>query len=261
MASIVTDAGREAGRRTTTKLIVVLEISQGRYELAYGRQAYLEAHRSGRSAIQALVLSEPAVDALETFSALSSIDVPEPSWIALASAVRVLRQGGVPSVVIAPLLRLHPADITRLAELAEACRPLQELIEQGHLSPGHARHLTRLPHDRQVYWAKWCVAHRASVRELKGALSDQQAGRVRNEAPDLGPFLTQLSERLGTEVQLDNGELRIGFFSMEELKGCLEQLAAGPELELPILGQKAWLRIPVKDNDQLHSLTGHLIEM
>lgn len=225
------------------------------YHLAFGARALGQAVRLQRSTITAWIVPEDSLDALQT------ADTPEATWTQLAIAVGVLRAAGVPSVAIAHLLQLHAADITRLARLNKACEKLKHLVGVGKLSAGHARQIATFPHAEQIAWCEWCLARKASVRQLEIAISDARRGKVEREAPDLGPFLRQLSEALGTEVHLENGELRLAFYSADEAKGLMTRLAAGPSGACPPSTTPSWLRIPVLNNDDLHELTGHLVQL
>ncbi|MGZ1522210.1 ParB/RepB/Spo0J family partition protein [Xanthomonas citri] len=243
------------GRKIQSGAIVVCDQSPLPFELAYGSLALSHALRLAKPTVTAWIAPPEALEALK------AADDRDATWTQLADAAAALRAAGVPSVEIAALLSLHPADITRLSDLNQACDKLRGLVSSGQISAGHSRILAKLDHPDQAHWSGWCLAHKPSVKQLAQAIAGKEKAAARLDAPDLGPFLAQLSEALGTAVELEDGELRLAFYSPEEVKGLMERLSRGPDGTSSPASSPSWLRIPITDNDCLHELTGHLIQM
>lgn len=186
-------------------------------------------------------------------------DVVNPTWTELADACLALRGLSLSASQVATTLQVTPAEVSRLTGLARASHKLRESVHTGRLSPGHARLLTKLPYTEQDRWTDTAVAHRWSVRQLQAAMAGALEDAARREAPDTAAFLSRLGEVLGTRVELQGGQLRMACYSAEEAKGLMERLADGPEVEVTPSNAPMWLCVPAPDNDQLYSLTGHLI--
>jgi ParB family chromosome partitioning protein len=88
---------------------------------------------------------------------------------------------------------------------------VQELVESGELSGGHARTLLAFPEDQRVAWARRVVETGLSVRDLERAAGEarRQTGstgvRKRPAAardPNIVTAEEQLSLRLGARVEI-----------------------------------------------------------
>jgi ParB family chromosome partitioning protein len=108
---------------------------------------------------------------------------------------------------------------------------------------GHARALLALEAGEQVLAATEVVGKKLSVREAEKLVARRLAGptgrqapllRVRKDKPrDIVRIEEQLSDQLGAAVEIrvkrrtrrgEQGEVAIGFGSLEELNGLLERL-------------------------------------
>jgi ParB family chromosome partitioning protein len=122
--------------------------------------------------------------------------------------------------------------VTNYLRLLNLVAPVQALINEGHLSMGHARALAALPVDQQNHWAALAVDQALSVRALERRLS--AAGRVRAlpakpKASDWQALERRLSDQLGYPVSLEadqkgKGELKVKFHSLDELDGILARI-------------------------------------
>jgi ParB family chromosome partitioning protein len=110
---------------------------------------------------------------------------------------------------------------------------VQQLIESGQLSAGHAKVILGLASSgEQLRVANLVVARNLSVRETEKILASSVIVRKRS-AKELrrSPLLDveeRLQKRLGTKVSVLNGKrggkVIIHYFSPAELDGILEQL-------------------------------------
>lgn len=122
--------------------------------------------------------------------------------------------------------------VTNYLRLLNLAAPVQALINEGHLSMGHARALAALPIDQQNHWAALAVDQKLSVRALERRLSPrgrQHRLPLKPKPSDWQALERRLSDQLGYPVVVDadargKGELTLKFHSLDELDGILARL-------------------------------------
>ncbi|HKZ09207.1 MAG TPA: ParB/RepB/Spo0J family partition protein, partial [Rhodanobacteraceae bacterium] len=128
--------------------------------------------------------------------------------------------------------RAAVANLLRLLELPE---PIRELLDDGRIEMGHARALLTLPAPRAIALAEKAADRGWSVRELEQAVrlaalpKSPGKGKSRNVDPDIAALERELSDTLGTRVEIAHarsgrGKLTIRYHSADELEGILERL-------------------------------------
>ncbi len=136
--------------------------------------------------------------------------------------------------------RSAASNLLRLLQLAE---PVQQMLLAGDLDMGHARALLALPAAEQVMAGHEISAKKLSVREAERLVARQMPGRSNasgRSKPSKPRDLLRLEERLADQLTAsveirvlkrtargEQGEVAIGFGSLEELNGLLEKLGAG----------------------------------
>ena len=122
--------------------------------------------------------------------------------------------------------------VTNYLRLLNLAAPVQALINERHLTMGHARALAALPVDQQNHWAALAVDQKLSVRALERRLSPRgRQGRLplKPKASDWLALERRLSDQLGYPVTLaadksGKGELKLKFHSLDELDGILARI-------------------------------------
>ncbi|MBN8507153.1 MAG: ParB/RepB/Spo0J family partition protein [Burkholderiales bacterium] len=135
--------------------------------------------------------------------------------------------------------RSAASNLMRLLQLAE---PVQQMLLAGDLDMGHARALLALDGAQQILRANEVVARQLSVREAERlvARAEPTAGRqapllrVKKDKPrDLARLEERLADQLAAPVDIrvrrrtkrgEQGEIAIGFDSLEQLNGLLARL-------------------------------------
>jgi ParB family chromosome partitioning protein len=138
--------------------------------------------------------------------------------------------------------RSAASNLMRLLQLAE---PVQQLLLAGDLDMGHARALLALDSAQQILSANEIVARQLSVREAERLVARAQpaAGRqapllrVKKDKPrDLARLEERLADQLAAPVDIrvrrrtkrgEQGEIAIGFDSLDQLNGLLGRLGVG----------------------------------
>ena len=109
---------------------------------------------------------------------------------------------------------------------------MQTLVDEGHLSLGHAKALSGLPLQEQALWATAVVRKGLTVRSLEKQLSRERQGKAGFKPAKPGDWRRlerELADLLATPVQVSankagKGELKLAFHSLDELDGLLARL-------------------------------------
>ena len=126
--------------------------------------------------------------------------------------------------------------VTNLIRLLDLNSEVKQMVERGELEMGHARALLALDGKAQTEAATQVSAKGLSVRETealvrrlnqpKAPVAEQQAVE---EDPDVRRLLSDLTDRLGAKVALQQGtggkgRLVISYNTLEELEGILDHI-------------------------------------
>jgi ParB family chromosome partitioning protein len=140
--------------------------------------------------------------------------------------------------------RSAATNLLRLLHLAE---PVQSLLTAGDISMGHARALLALDKATQITAAHQMAVKRMSVREAEALVKKLAAEftlkpsrPTKEKNRDIRRVEDELSDWLGAAVevrlgpvskragrQLQTGEMRLKFGSLDELNGIIDRLCAG----------------------------------
>ncbi len=125
--------------------------------------------------------------------------------------------------------REYVSNYLRLLNLAP---PVQALVNEGHLHPGHAKSLAALAFEEQLRWADEIIRLRLSVRQLERRLAAARARKLvfkPGKPSDWKLLERELSDHLACPVTVQagtdgKGELRVRFHSLDELDGVLARI-------------------------------------
>jgi ParB family chromosome partitioning protein len=214
------------------------------FELVAGERRLRAAQRLGWTEIPAIVkeIDDRSLATLGLVENLQRVDL-NPIEEALGYQALIdefaLTQQQVADVVGKD--RSTVANMLRLLALPAAVR---RMLQQGELTLGHARALLAVGHEHPlVDLAREVVAKGLSVREVEQRARDlaprkaagaPKAGRPVTRDPEARRIEDQLRRYLQTDVSLHvqagtKGEIRIQFYSNEDLERLLELLLDSPE--------------------------------
>ncbi|WHZ19372.1 MAG: Chromosome (plasmid) partitioning protein ParB [Rhodanobacteraceae bacterium] len=215
--------------------IVVRDVGRGQYELVAGERRWRAAKIAGLAEIPAVVRDIPAQSALAV-ALIENIQREELTALEEAHALRRLidefRLSQQQAADAVGRSRAAVANLLRLLELPEAIR---ELLDEGRIEMGHARALLTLPAPRAIALAEKAADKGWSVRELEQAVRLAQlpksSGKAKtyNADPDVAALERELSDKLGTRVEIaqgkgKRGKLVIHYHNPDALEGILERL-------------------------------------
>ena len=236
------DAGLEelskSIRRTGILQPVLVSREGGRYRIVAGERRVRAARLAGLSEVPVIV-REGVTDRDQLLLALvENIQRKDLTILEEAEAYRHLKDDfGLTQEDVAERVGKDRATVANALRLLKLAAPVRELLESGGLSAGHARALLGLPSAAdQEQLAKEIVRRGISVRATESRVNDLQKGSAKKKKAravdaDTRDAELRLSRALGTRVVIlrkrRGGEVRISFFSEEELIGLFERLSGG----------------------------------
>lgn len=146
---------------------------------------------------------------------------------------RMMNEFGLTQDIIAQKVGRERSSIANFVRLINLPEEVQQLVESGKLSTGHAKViLGLLAPDMQIKLARQIVDEHLSVREAEQILSSESTrrrkGRLLHRHGSLTGIEERLQKHLGTKVRLvrgrRGGKIIIQYFSSEELDGLIERL-------------------------------------
>jgi ParB family chromosome partitioning protein len=217
--------------------VVVRPVENERYELIAGERRWRAAQQAGLDEIP-VVIKEVTEEAAMAMGLIENIQREDLSPLEEANALnRLLLEFGLTHQEVAKAVGKSRTTVTNLLRLLELNEEVKILLERGRLEMGHARCLLGLKGDEQTRAANQVVVKGLSVREterLVRRLQNQEAEPKPTHAtsttdPDIRRLVTDLSERLGAKVDLQQGskgkgKLVIGYNSLDELEGILDHI-------------------------------------
>jgi ParB family chromosome partitioning protein len=218
---------------------VVVRAAGNGYELVAGERRWRAAKDLGWKTLPGVVkdvdertmLTLALVENLQR-SSLSPIDEAE-------GYDRLAREFRLSHGEIAEAVGRDRSTVANAVRLLQLPKPVQQLLDAGALTAGHARALLSLDEDREIQRvARAAVAHGWSVRETERHARGPAGGPAAKGArprprralpPEARRIEEALRKRLGTDVAVvlggkEKGHLAIRFYSHEDLARLLELL-------------------------------------
>jgi len=210
--------------------VVVREAADG-YELVVGERRWRAAELAGLETIPAIVKEVASRELLE-MALVENVQRRDLNPIELALAFRVLTEAGATQEEVGERVGLDRSTIANHLRLLELPRELQQDVESGVLSGGHAKALLQIDNpERRRHLRDRIVANQLSVRaaeELARALTGTRTPTRRRPRPggdaldpDLQHLVDLLRDQLQTKVRIlraaGRGKIEIEFYGPEDL--------------------------------------------
>ena len=222
--------------------ILVRPVGAGRYEVIAGERRMRAARLAGLDEVPVLVKEVPD-EAAAAMALIENIQREDLNPLEEAQGLRRLTdEFGLTHEQAAQAVGRSRSAASNLLRLLNLTEPVQQMLMAGDLDMGHARALLPLAGAQQILTASEIIAKKLSVREAEklvtraSASSGRQAPllRTRHEKPrDLQRIEQELSDLLTASVDIrvkkrtrrgEQGEVAIGFGSLDELNGLLQKL-------------------------------------
>jgi ParB family transcriptional regulator, chromosome partitioning protein len=224
--------------------ILVRPLQSGDYEIIAGERRFRAAKLAGLDAVPVLV--KPVADeAAAVMALIENIQREDLNPLEEAQGLqRLVSEFQLTHEQAAQAVGRSRSAASNLLRLLNLAEPVQQMLMAGDLDMGHARALLALPAAQQVMCAHETVARKLSVRDaerlvarnLAGA-AGAPAGRAKADKPrDILRLQSRLADVLTAPVDIrilrrtrrgEQGEIAIGFGSLDELNSLLDKLGAG----------------------------------
>ena len=232
----------ESIRSTGLLQPISVRVVAGGYELVAGERRFRAVKSLGWETVPAIVRDYDDQTML-TLALIENLQRSDLNPIEEAEGyARLASEFGLTQNEIADLVGKDRSTIANLQRVLQLPAAIRKMLESGALSLGHARPLLALDDSAQaIRIANEAVEHGLSVRAIEERVRNNaprpaKPGRGRPRKEDGRPAEVRhvedlLRKRFQTDVSLiqkkkDKGELRIQFYSTEDLNRLLEAMGA-----------------------------------
>jgi ParB family chromosome partitioning protein len=199
------------------------------YELIAGERRWRAARLAGLKNVPVYVQETPDDRMLE-IALIENIQREDLNPMETAAAFERLNEDlGLSHEEIGLRTGKDRATVSNFIRLLQLPGPVQALVSEGKLTPGHARPLLRLnSHEAVVKMAQQIISGGWTVREVEKALAGPTPGKKPDPAPakpvdpNVRAAIHELERALGTRVRIvdrgkGKGRVEIDYFSPEDL--------------------------------------------
>jgi len=208
------------------------------YELVVGERRWRAARAAGLATIPATIADLAPREVLEV-ALVENVQRQDLNPIELAMAFRALTDAGATQQDVGQRVGMERSTVANHLRLLELPRDVQEDVEAGRLTTGHAKALLQIGHpERRLHLRDRILAEGLSVRASEdlarrlGAGGDSGGRRAKAGAevvdPHLAHLLDQLRDRLQTQVKISGtsrrGKIEVDFHGEAELTRLAEAI-------------------------------------
>lgn len=224
----------------TQPIVVVYDASLDKYEIVVGERRFRATQLAGLTQIDAIVHKHLEDQQLCALALIENIQREDLNPIETALGYRNLMQKFfIKQVDLAQYCGKSKASISNTLRLLELEPEVQQALQDGTITEGHARALLMLPADRfRIEVFKRMLNKKLTVRQaeqLVARLLDEprRLAEERKNSPDktdVWAFEQELQEALGTKVEVrcgrnrQKGTLVIHYHSLAELDNIASRL-------------------------------------
>lgn len=203
--------------------VVVAPAAEGGYHLIAGERRWRASRLAGLTRIPAVVRQATGDTDQLALALIENLQREDLTPIEEARAYHHLRaELGLAQEAIAARVGKDRSTVANSLRLLGLPLAVQEAVDDGRLSAGHARALAGLADaGRQAALAERCAREGWSVRELERRLRPPVSKTVPRVDPETAAAVERLSAVLGARVQIQRrrrgGDIRIAFSGEGEL--------------------------------------------
>lgn len=213
--------------------IMVRRKGDGIYELIAGERRWRASKEAGLDTIPVVIRNCSDQEAL-LLALVENLQREDLNPMETARAYsRMMNEFGLTQDAIAAKVGRDRSSVANFVRLIHLHPELQELVEGGSLTTGHAKALLGIQStEEQLRIGKMVAAGTLSVRETEKLVERSLLGKKQQpKNPRSAPWAdleTRLQKRLGTKVTIhphkQGGKVVIHYFSSDELDGVVETL-------------------------------------
>jgi ParB family chromosome partitioning protein len=213
--------------------IVVRRKGDGIFELISGERRWRASREAGLETIQAVIRNCSDQEAL-LLALVENLQREDLNPMEIARAyVRMMNEFGLTQDGIAQKVGCDRSSVANAVRLTNLQPEVQEMVENGSLSAGHAKVILALESpEAQLRIARMVTAHALSVRETEKTVESVLGGRKRRRSTpgnlQLLDLEARLRKKLGTKVTIhprgQGGKIVIHYFSQQVLDGIVDSV-------------------------------------
>ncbi len=214
------------------------------YEIIAGERRFRAAKLAGLDEVPVLV-REVADEAAAAMALIENIQREDLNPLEEAQGLqRLVKEFGLTHEQAAQAVGRSRSAASNLLRLLQLADPVQTMLMAGDLDMGHARALLSLDKAAQITAANQVAAKKLSVRETEGLVKKLAAEfsltaqkPTKEKSRDIRRVEDELADLLAAAVEVrvkkrvkragkfeEQGELAIGFGSLDELNGLIDKL-------------------------------------
>ncbi len=217
---------------------VVVRRSGDRFELLVGERRWRASRAAGLSKIPA-VLSDAAPRERLALALIENVQRHDLNPIELAHAFRGLSEAGLTQDQIGQEVGLDRSSVANTLRLLELPRELQEDVEFGRITAGHAKALLHITNperrrhlrDRIVEQGLSVRSAEEEARQLAPTPASKRRSRKQPVDPNLAHLVDTLRQSLQTRVRIQGaggrGRIEIDYFGPEDLQRIAKRILEG----------------------------------
>jgi ParB family chromosome partitioning protein len=212
---------------------VLVAPEEDHYKIIVGERRWRAAQKAGLRKIPVLIRNIPKEKQLE-ISLIENIHREELNPLEIAGAYqRLIEEQGYTQQEIAEKVGKDRTSVTNYVRLLKLPREIQDRINGGDISMGHARALLALDDTAsQLFACRQVVDKSLSVRNTEKLVHrlKERAPRTQRhlEDPDLRALQEEMLKILGTKVLISGsrakGVLKIFYFSLDDLNRIYDRV-------------------------------------
>ena len=207
-----------------------------RYELIAGERRFRAVRELGLATVSVIVKEASDVKSLE-WALIENIQRENLNPMEEAKAyMRLMRDYELSQDIIAERVGKNRATVANFLRLVHLNEEIQEMIERGEVSFGHAKAILGLenPAD-QIHLAKEIVSLKLSVREAEDWVQEKRKRpihktRALKQDPAIREFEERIEKSLQTKIRIRQGRrkgrIEIDYYSLDDLERLVGRLAA-----------------------------------
>ena len=217
--------------------ILVRKSFDDKYEIIAGERRWRAAKKIGLEKVPVIVKNILDKKVLE-IALVENIQREDLSPIEEAQAIqRLINEFNLTHDNLSETLGKSRSAVTNTLRLLKLSENVQEMVIKGLIDMGHARVLVPLTKARQNELASKIIALNLSVREVeklaRNLTSENKRKKIPKKNQDLKNLEENLTNNMGYKIAINektknSGELRITYYSLEELNDIIEMLKNKP---------------------------------
>jgi ParB family chromosome partitioning protein len=201
------ELARSVAEHGVLQPLLVTEDGQGGYVLVAGERRLRAARLAGLAAVPAVIRERISEDGHLELALVENLQRRDLTPLEEARAFESLRtRFGLSQEQIAARVGVDRSTVANALRLLKLAPELQEMVEAGELTAGHARALLALSGEQErSRWAARAARQGLSVRELErvataARAAEDRRGRPRRARSGADPDLRDAEERLGLRL-------------------------------------------------------------